>query len=83
MDAGLSKNLLDNKVNIKFSVSDIFNTYRQTITSTYEGLDYDLYQKNESRWFKLNISYKFGKNEIKPARRRSTGLETEQSRMQN
>jgi hypothetical protein len=31
----------------------------------------------------LTLSYRFGKNEVKAARRRSTGLEDEASRMKN
>lgn len=83
LDIGLSKSLLKKKASLKLALSDVFNTQNTKLTSAYPGLKYDLYQKNESRFVRLNFSYRFGKNEIKPARRRSTGTEAEQGRMKN
>ncbi|HEY0895726.1 MAG TPA: outer membrane beta-barrel family protein, partial [Sphingobacteriaceae bacterium] len=83
IDLGLSKSIMNKKASLKLSVSDVFDTRKQRISSVYEGLTYNLVQKNETRLAKLTFSYRFGKNEIKPARRRSTGLEDEQRRMKN
>lgn len=83
VDLGISKTLLNKRANIKFALSDIFDTRRQTITSAYTGLNYNLEQKNETRIGRLSLSYRFGKTEIKPERRRSTGLEDEQRRIKN
>lgn len=83
IDLGVSKTLLNKRANIKFALSDIFDTRRQTITSAYTGLNYNLEQKNETRIGRLSLSYRFGKTEIKPERRRSTGLEDEQRRIKN
>jgi hypothetical protein len=83
IDLGISKTLLNKRANIKFALSDIFDTRRQTITSAYTGLNYNLEQKNETRIGRLSLSYRFGKTEIKPERRRSTGLEDEQRRIKN
>ena len=83
IDLGISKTLLDKRANIKFALSDIFDTRRQTITSAYTGLNYNLEQKNETRIGRISLSYRFGKTEIKPERRRSTGLEDEQRRIKN
>jgi hypothetical protein len=83
IDAGLSKSLLNKKASLKLALSDVFNTNDQNLTSTYPGLKYDLYQKNESQIGRISFTYRFGKNEIKPARRRSTGTESEQNRMKN
>lgn len=82
-DLGLSKSLLNKKASLKFAVSDVFDTNRTRLKSAYTGLDYSLYQKNETQLFRLSFSYRFGKNEVKPARRRSTGTEAEQGRMKN
>ena len=82
-DLGISKTVLKKKGSIKFAVSDVFNTNRTRLKSAYPGLKYELYQKNETQLFRLNFSYRFGKNEIKPARRRATGTEAEQRRMKN
>ncbi|WP_421941686.1 outer membrane beta-barrel protein [Pedobacter sp.] len=83
IDAGISQTVMDKKGSIKLSVNDIFNTQVNKISSAYPGLDYALYQKNETRIVRLSFTYRFGKNEIKPARRRSTGTESEQNRMKN
>jgi hypothetical protein len=83
IDMGISKSLLNKKANLKLAISDIFDMNTNNLTSAYPGLTYDLDQKNESRIARLSFSYRFGKNEIKPARRRATGTEAEQGRMKN
>lgn len=83
IDLGISKTLMNKKMSIKFALSDVFDTRKQTITSAYSGLNYNLMQKNETRIGRISLSYRFGKSEIKPERRRSTGLEAEQSRIKN
>jgi hypothetical protein len=83
VDAGVSKSLFNKKASLKLALSDVFNTNNSRISSAYPGLKYDLYQKNESQVARISFSYRFGKNEIKPARRRSTGTEAEQGRMKN
>ena len=83
IDLGLSKSLMNKKINVKLALSDAFNTRKQTITSAYTGLNYNLVQKNETRIGRINFTYRFGKSEIKPERRRSTGLEDEQRRIKN
>ncbi|MBP8067451.1 MAG: TonB-dependent receptor [Pedobacter sp.] len=83
MDMGLSKSLFNKKASLKLAMSDVFNINEQNITSAYPGLKYDLYQKNETQMGRISFTYRFGKNEIKPARRRTTGTEAEQGRIKN
>lgn len=83
IDLGLSKSFMNKKANVKLALSDIFDSRKQYISSTYEGLDYNLVQKNETRIGRVTFTYRFGKSEIKPERRRSTGLEDEQRRIKN
>lgn len=83
IDLGISKSLMNKRMSIKFALSDAFDTRKQNITSAYSGLNYNLMQKNETRIGRVSLSYRFGKSEIKPERRRSTGLESEQSRIKN
>jgi hypothetical protein len=83
VDFGISKSILKKKGSLKFAVSDVFDTNRTRLSSAYPGLQYNLYQKNETQLFRLNFSYRFGNNEIKPSRRRATGTEAEQNRMKN
>jgi hypothetical protein len=81
VDLGLSKSLLNKKANIKFSVSDVFDTRATNIYSTLSSVDYNLYQKPETRVFRLTFSYRFGSSSIKEARNHAAGLESEQSRV--
>ncbi|PWS32497.1 outer membrane beta-barrel family protein [Pedobacter paludis] len=83
IDAGLSKSLFNKKASLKLALSDIFNMSENNLSSAYPGLNYYVHQKNESRIGRISFTYRFGKNEIKPARRRSTGTESEQGRMKN
>ena len=83
MDIGISKSLLNKKATLKLGMSDVFNTNATRLSSAYPGLKYTLYQKNDTQMAKLSFTYRFGKNEIKPARRRTTGTEDEQGRIKN
>ncbi|WP_316802614.1 TonB-dependent receptor domain-containing protein [Pedobacter nototheniae] len=83
LDMGLSKSFMEKKMNLKFSLSDVFKTQRFNANSTLTGLDYNIRQNYDSRVARISFTYRFGQNEIKPARRRSTGLESEQNRMKN
>nr|WP_295875067.1 outer membrane beta-barrel protein [uncultured Chitinophaga sp.] len=82
-DMGLSKSFLKNKYNIKFAISDLFNTFETNLQSAYPGFDYRLYQKLDSRRAKLTFTYRFGNKEVKPARRHTSGTEAEQSRLKD
>ncbi len=83
VDVGLSKSLLKKKATLRLAVSDVFDTNRTRLKSAYPGLKYNLYQKNETQLFRFSFNYRFGKNEIKPARRRTMATESEQGRMKN
>ncbi len=83
IDVGLSKTLFKKKASLKLALSDIFNMSENNLSSAYPGLTYTVHQKNETRVGRISFTYRFGKNEIKPARRRATGTEVEQGRMKN
>jgi outer membrane receptor protein involved in Fe transport len=83
VDLGLGKSLMKKKANLKFSVSDVLNTRGTNIHSTLNNFNYKLDQKQETRVFRLSFSYRFGSSSIKEARHRSTGLESEQSRIKS
>ncbi|MCZ4243406.1 TonB-dependent receptor domain-containing protein [Pedobacter punctiformis] len=83
VDMGLSKSFMEKKMNLKFSLSDVFKTQKMRANSTLTGLEYTIRQDYDSRVARISFTYRFGQNEIKPARRRSTGLESEQGRIKN
>jgi len=80
VDAGVRKKFLDGRGNIKLAVSDIFFTMQWQGIQEFGGLYFDASGGWESRQFKVNVSYLFGKDTVKSARRRKTGLEDESGR---
>jgi hypothetical protein len=79
-DAGISHSFADKKANIKLSMSDIFNTRRNDVTSYYQSNNLDIKQKNESRITRLTFTYNFGNNKIK-MREHQTGADDEKGRV--
>jgi len=79
-DAGVSHSFADKKANIKFSVSDIFNTRTNNVTSRYQSVNLDINQRRESRIARLTFTYNFGNNKIK-ARQHQTGADDEKGRV--
>jgi iron complex outermembrane receptor protein len=79
-DAGVSHSFANKKANIKLSMSDIFNTLRNDVTSNYQSTDLDIRQKRESRITRLTLTYNFGNNKIK-ARQHKTGADDEKDRV--
>jgi hypothetical protein len=71
-DAGISHSIDHKKLNIKLSMSDIFNTLRNDVNSNYESTVLFITQKRESRITRLTLTYNFGNNKIK-ARDHQTG----------
>jgi iron complex outermembrane receptor protein len=65
VDAGISHSFDNKKLNIKFSVSDIFNTQRNNLDINYQSDDLQIRQKSESRIARLSLTYNFGNSSIK------------------
>lgn len=83
VDFGINKTILDGKGKISLNVNDIFNTRQFEAVIRQADLNLDLINKNESRRINLTFTYDFGNSEVKPARRRNTATDDEQSRVQD
>lgn len=79
MDAGISRAFADKKLNVKVSLTDVFNTLRNDLNSNALGNNFQIKQKSDTRVFRINLTYNFGSTNIK-ARQHSGGAETEKSR---
>ncbi|GAB2987440.1 outer membrane beta-barrel family protein [Mucilaginibacter puniceus] len=80
VDAGISRAFANKKLNVKLSVSDIFNIRRNDVNSVYQTNDIQIRQKNETRIARLTLTYNFGNSSIK-SRNRQTGSSEEASRV--
>ncbi len=80
---GLSKSVLKDLGTLTLNVTDVFNTQQTRYDVLANGINSRQVDKAESRFVKLNFSYKFGNRNVKASQRRSTGIEGEKSRMDN
>jgi outer membrane beta-barrel protein/carboxypeptidase family protein/TonB-dependent receptor-like protein len=81
VDAGLQKNLLHDRVTLKASVSDIFNTQHYSATSNFAGQYIRATGGSESRQLKLFLTWRFGSTQVKASRQHRTGSEEEDKRV--
>ncbi len=81
VDLGIQKQLMQKKATIKLSVTDIFHTNPWTATSDFGGLYIKGGGNWESQTVRVSFSYRFGSNQVKAARQRQTGLESESKRI--
>lgn len=79
LDAGISHSFANKKANIKFSVSDVFNTLTNNVNSMYQSVNLEIRQKGETRVSRLTFTYNFGNTKIK-ARQHQTGADEESNR---
>src|SRR5690606_41401116 len=61
---GVNKSFNNKKANIKLSVSDVFNTREQYVTTQQANLNAIIDQKRETRVFRLSFTYNFGNTKI-------------------
>ncbi len=83
IDVGVQKQLFDKKATLKLTVTDPFYTEPWKANSDFGGLKIKAGGNWESRTFRIAFSYRFGSSQIKDARDRKTGLETESKRIKS
>ncbi len=80
IDAGISRAFVNKKINLKLSVSDIFDMRRNDVNSVFQANNIYIRQKNETRIARLTFTYNFGNSSIK-SRNHQTGSSEESSRV--
>jgi iron complex outermembrane recepter protein len=82
LDIGMSKKLLNDKMNLRFSFSDIFFTSGWRGTSKFNGQTGNGRGNYDSRRASLNLTFDFGNSNVK-SRKRSTSSNEELKRIQS
>ena len=80
VDAGVSRSFSDQKMTLKLSVSDIFNTLSGGIIANYPSSQLDITEKYDTRVARLSFTYSFGNNQLKSAEH-PAGNEDERGRV--
>ena len=81
MNIAIQKKFFDDKLTARLAFNDIFFTSPWKGTTRFGDLVINGDGGSDSRQIRFNLSYNFGRNEIKEARKRDTGLEDEKSRI--
>lgn len=81
--AGVQKSVLKNKGTLRFNITDIFWTNLPKAVITYNNYIEKWHAYRESRVANLSFTYRFGKNTVQAARRRTTASEEERQRAGN
>jgi iron complex outermembrane recepter protein len=83
MNLGLSKQLFKKKASVKLGVRDVLRTSNFSGYSRYADVDLNVSndRRKDNRVYNISFSYRFGKNNIAPERRRNSGATEEQSRV--
>lgn len=81
VDLGIQKQFMQGRATAKIAATDIFFTAPWRANNNFGGLVINGRGYWESRTVRVNLSWRFGNNQVKAARQRQTGLEQESKRI--
>ena len=81
LDIAFQKKFLNKKLNARIAFSDILYTSPWRGASEFGGVSISGDGGNDSRQVRFSLSYNFGRDEVKKARTRNTGVEDEKNRI--
>ncbi|WP_111683903.1 outer membrane beta-barrel family protein [Winogradskyella tangerina] len=81
LNLAVQKRFFDDKLTARLSFNDILYTSPWEGTTEFGNLIINGDGGNDSRQVRFNLTYNFGRNEIKKVRSRNTGLEDEKNRI--
>jgi iron complex outermembrane receptor protein len=82
-DMGIQKIVLHDKGKLTLSLTDIFNTEANNYSTNFMGINEKVKYKAESRFIKLQFSYKFGKKSVKQEAARPSAIADINKRMKS
>ncbi|WP_234734600.1 outer membrane beta-barrel protein [Tellurirhabdus bombi] len=77
---GIQKALLNKKANLKLNINDPLWLNKFSGHAKYQDIDFRVASRWESRIARLTFTYRFGNQNVKAARQRSTSTEAERNR---
>jgi hypothetical protein len=83
VDLGFKKTMMDKRATLSVSFSDLFYSTQYIGSIDFGGIDMRIHGRNDSRQVRIGFSYRLGNQQVKASRRRSTGLEEEQKRLES
>lgn len=81
VNSAVTKQVFKKKGTIKMGVRDIFWTQAFSGYAKYGDVDVKISSRRDSRQFNISFTYRFGKTNIAPARRKTGGAFEEQNRV--
>ena len=81
VDLGVSKRFMDGKAKFKMGVTDLFYTSNSKVSILQDDINLVVDQMRDSRRVTISLSYSFGNQKVKAARKRRTATEDEQGRI--
>lgn len=79
--AGIQKKIFNNQGTIKFMAVDIFRQMKLNTDAVYQNIITTSHIEGENRAFRIALTYRFGRRQVKAERERTTALEDENSRV--
>lgn len=80
LGVGVQKSLLDGRASLRFNATDLLYTAPVRLTSRYAVLTENQRITQDTRVATVSFNYRFGRNEVAPTRKRTTGAEDEKRR---
>lgn len=77
---GIQKSLLKNKASLRFNVNDIFYNQYPTGRTVFGNLDDTFTRYMDTRFATLSFTWRFGKQTVRPQRRRQSQVQDELNR---
>lgn len=81
VNSAIAKQIMKKKGMIKAGVRDIFWSQVFSGYARYSDVDVNIHSRRDSRQFNITFTYRFGKTNIAPARRKNSGSQDEQNRV--
>jgi hypothetical protein len=83
VDLGVQKTFVNNKATIKLSARDILGTLKSKAFVKYDNINLISRNSWDSQKVSLTFSYRFGQDDLKPSRQRSTGMDEQRNRIKS